>query len=92
MSPKLTVVVLTYNYGRFLPYCLDSILGQDFTDFELLILDNGSTDGTPEVVAPYLDDTRVRYTRHAMNMSAGYNWNLGIRSGSGRYFTLISAD
>ena len=92
MSPKLTVVVLTYNYGRFLPYCLDSILGQDFTDFELLILDNGSTDGTPEVVAPYLEDTRVRYTRHVMNMSAGYNWNLGIRSGSGRYFTLISAD
>lgn len=92
MSYQLTVVVLTYNYGRYLPYCLDSILGQDFTDFELLIFDNGSSDGTPDVVAAYLDDPRVRYTRHAINMSAGFNWNLGIRSGSGRYFTLISAD
>jgi glycosyltransferase involved in cell wall biosynthesis len=92
MTPQLTIAVTTYNYGRFLPTCLDSILGQDFTDFEVVVLDNGSTDDTRQVMQAYLHDPRVTYVRHAVNMSAMYNWNAAIRCGSGRYFTLVAAD
>jgi GT2 family glycosyltransferase len=90
--PLLTVAVTAYNYGRFLPVCLDSILGQDFTDLEVLVLDNCSSDDTQQVMRAYADDPRVRYIRHAINMSSVYNWNLAVRSGVGRYFALISAD
>ncbi|HWZ47129.1 MAG TPA: glycosyltransferase, partial [Herbaspirillum sp.] len=92
MSPQLTVVVTTYNYARFLAVCLDSILGQDFTEFEVVVLDNCSTDNTQQIMQSYVHDPRVSYVRHALNMSAMYNWNLALRSGSGRYFALISAD
>jgi glycosyltransferase involved in cell wall biosynthesis len=90
--PQLTVAVTTYNYARFLPICLDSILGQDFTDLEVVVLDNGSTDDTQQVMQAYLRDLRVKYVRHPVNMSALYNWNAAVRCGSGRYFALIAAD
>src|SRR5207244_4000882 len=59
-NPLLSVTVLNYNYARFLPGCLDSILRQSFQDFELIVIDDCSTDGSLEVIRPYLSDPRVR--------------------------------
>ena len=61
--PTVSVVVATYNYGRFLAGALDSVLGQTYPDFEVIVIDDGSTDETPAVIAPYLDNPRVRYER-----------------------------
>lgn len=91
-QPLLTVAVTAYNYAHYLPVCLDSILGQDFTDFELYILDNCSTDNTIEVVERYLQDPRVHYVRHEQNIGSLANFNYACKVGHGRYFALISAD
>ncbi|RAM63596.1 hypothetical protein RB25_09740 [Herbaspirillum rubrisubalbicans] len=91
-KPLLTVAVTSYNYAHYLPVCLDSILGQDFTDFELYILDNCSTDNTQEVVKQYLSDARVHYVRHVQNIGSPSNFNYGCKVGTGRYFAMISAD
>lgn len=61
MSPEVSVAIATYNYGRFLPSALDSVLGQTFHNLEVVVVDDGSTDDTAEVVRPYLADSRVRY-------------------------------
>ena len=63
MTPAVSVVVATYNYGRYLAGALDSALGQTLRDLEVIVVDDGSTDDTAEVVTPYLRDQRVRYER-----------------------------
>jgi hypothetical protein len=93
VSPILSVTVLNYNYGRYLPKCIESILGQTFRDFELIVIDDCSTDDSLEVIKPYLTDPRVRVVEHAANV--GYAGSLiegtEIHS-TGEFVTVISAD
>lgn len=63
MTPAVSIVMAAKNYARFLPEAVDSILAQSFADWELMIVDDGSTDTTPAAVKPYLVDTRVKYIR-----------------------------
>ena len=57
--PKVTVITPNYNYARYLPQRLDSILAQTYRDFELIIVDNASTDNSREVIESYAKDPRV---------------------------------
>lgn len=92
-GPRLSVTVLSYNYGRYLAGCLDSILGQTFTDFEVIVIDDRSTDGTSEMLAPYLRDPRVRSVRHEQNLGFVGSLIEGTEKLShGELVTVISAD
>ena len=51
--PKVSVVIPTYNRAHLLPECLESVLAQSFRDFEVIVIDDGSTDNTPEVVSAF---------------------------------------
>jgi len=62
-TPFFSVCIPTYNRANFLPQAIESVLAQDFTDFELIICDNASTDNTQEVVEKY-QDKRIRYCRY----------------------------
>lgn len=90
--PMLSVTVLNYNYAHYLPQCLDSILSQTWTDFELILINDRSTDNSLEVIQPYLADTRVRLVDHVQNK--GYVASLieGSELSRGKYMTVISAD
>ena len=57
--PKVSVCIPTYNYADYLPFAIESVLGQSFTDFELIIQDDCSKDNTAEVVERYLSDRRL---------------------------------
>ncbi len=59
--PRVSAAIITHNRAHYLPGAIDSILGQTFRDFELIVVDDGSTDATSDIVAPYLD--RIRYVR-----------------------------
>lgn len=89
--PTVSVIVAAYNYGRYLAACLDSLCAQTFVDWEAVIVDDGSTDDTPQVVARYLPDERIRYlcTDHVGQPAAK---NHGIRAASGRYVAFLDAD
>ncbi|WP_312513322.1 glycosyltransferase [Stutzerimonas nitrititolerans] len=91
-EPVLSVIIPAYNYARYLRQCVQSVLDQGFTDIEILVLDNGSTDETPEVMAAFRGEPRVRYMRNRHNYGAGHNWMNGLRIAQGRYFTFLSAD
>ena len=90
--PTLSVTVLNYNYAHYLPRCLDSILSQTRTDFELILINDCSTDDSLAVIEPYLADPRVCLVNHAQNK--GYIASLleGSELSRGRYITVISAD
>lgn len=72
MSVPLTVALLTYNRAHYLRESLPAIINQTYRDFELLVLDNGSTDDTPNVVLSFRDD-RLRYIRNAPGFNAAFN-------------------
>ncbi len=91
MSPKVSFVVPCYNLAHFLSECVESILAQTFTDFEVLIMDDCSPDNTGEVAASF-HDPRVRYIRNEPNLGHLRNYNKGIELSRGEYVWLISAD
>ncbi|MDE5096162.1 MAG: glycosyltransferase [Trichodesmium sp. St11_bin5] len=91
--PKVTVCLPTYNSGEFLRYAIDSILEQTFTDFELIISDDCSTDNTPEIIRSYLEkDSRIQYLQNSHNLGLFPNWNRCLESASGEYITVFAQD
>ena len=73
-TPLVSVGLFVYNGERFLKETLDRILNQTFTDFELIVSDNASTDRTGEIAQEYARrDSRIRYYRAEKNMGAGWN-------------------
>jgi glycosyltransferase involved in cell wall biosynthesis len=91
MNPKVSIIVPCYKLAHFLAECVDSILAQTFTDFEILIMDDCSPDNTREVAAKYTDP-RVIYIRNEPNFGNIRNYNKGIDLTRGQYVWLISAD
>lgn len=90
--PLVSIGVPAFNAERFLRRTLDSLLGQTLSDFELIISDNASTDGTPEICAEYVRrDHRVRYIRQECNIGAPRNWNTLVHEARGVYFKWASA-
>jgi glycosyltransferase involved in cell wall biosynthesis len=90
--PLLSVTVLNYNYGHYLPTCLNSILGQTFKNFELIIINDTSTDNSLEIIQPYLADSRVRLIDHQINKGFVASLIEGSEQSRGKYITVISAD
>ncbi|MCX5766081.1 MAG: glycosyltransferase family A protein [Gemmatimonadetes bacterium] len=91
--PVVSVGMPVFNGGDALHRAIDSILSQTFTDFELIISDNHSTDGTADVCAEYAArDRRVRYIRQARNIGAVANFEFVRTQARGRYFMWASAD
>jgi glycosyltransferase involved in cell wall biosynthesis len=91
MKPAVSVIVASRNYGRFLGGALRSILAQTMTDLEVIIIDDGSTDHTPEVVRPFLDDARVHYHR-TNGLGQSRAKNLGIMNAQGDWIAFLDGD
>lgn len=90
-DPTVSFVIPCYKLAHFLPECVNSILAQTYTDFEVLILDDCSPDETAEVARSF-QDLRVKHIRNDPNLGALPNYNKGIQSSRGKYVWLISAD
>ena len=91
--PKVSVCITTYNYARFLPEAIESILNQDFADFELLIIDDCSKDNTAEVVQKYAaKDARIRFSVNSPNVGMVNNWNLCLRQARGEFIKFVFGD
>jgi glycosyltransferase involved in cell wall biosynthesis len=91
--PVVSVGLPVYNGERFLASAIESILGQSFADLELIVSDNGSSDGTAEICERYArQDARLRYYRCAVNIGAGPNHNRVFRLARGKYFKWSAHD
>jgi len=85
--PMVTIGVPLFNAELYLPSALDSLLSQTFERFEIVISDNGSSDGTESICRRYAAlDGRIQYFRHDINRGAAWNHNFLIAQARGRYF------
>lgn len=92
-SPKVSIGLPVYNGERYLSEAIESVRSQEFTDFELLISDNASTDSTWEICRHYARmDRRIRLHRNDHNIGAIANFDLVLRKSTGRYFAWTAHD
>lgn len=88
-TPTVSVVIAAYNASRWIGETLESVLAQDYTDCEIILVDDGSTDDTAQIVARYGE--RVRYI-HKSNGGQPSARNVGIRAAQGEYVAFLDAD
>ncbi|MGZ4704104.1 MAG: glycosyltransferase family 2 protein [Acidimicrobiales bacterium] len=90
--PRVSVLITSYNYARFLPTAVDSVLNQSGVDVDVLVIDDASTDETPEVSEHLTRDTRVRVLRHEQNRGHIPSVNEGLDALEGDYVVKLDAD
>lgn len=89
--PQLTILIPTYNCARYILECVNSLLVQDYTDFELLIIDDGSTDDTEEIINA-IKDKRIVYLKNSVNIGIVATLNKGLKLAKGKYIARMDAD
>lgn len=93
-EPSISIIVASYNYAGLISEALDSILAQTYANFEVIIIDDGSSDNSVEVIKPYLDDTRFHLYTHENHVNRGLTdtVRLGLEKSSGDYVAFLEAD
>ena len=90
-APTVSVVIPTYNRAHVVHRAIDSVLGQTFADFELIVVDDGSTDGTEAVLSTYTDP-RIRYLVQLVNRGVSAARNRGIKEARGEFVAFLDSD
>lgn len=91
IRPLVSVCIPVYNSEAFVAAAVASVLKQTFNDFELIVLDNASTDGTSRILAQF-DDARLRIIRHTFNIGAVANFNTALSEARGEWVKILCAD
>lgn len=89
--PNVSVIIPTYNRAHLLGRAIRSVLNQTYQDFELIIVDDGSSDNTDELVKSF-DDIRIRYLKHKKNRGGAAARNTGIKAAKGKYIAFQDSD
>jgi len=93
LEPRISIGLPVYNGERYLAKSIESLLGQTYGDFELIISDNGSEEGTQAICQRYAElDERVRYYREEKNLGCAWNYNRVFELSRGEYFKWIADD
>lgn len=90
-APKVSVCIPAYQAQEYLQRVLDSVLAQTYDDFEVVVVDNNSSDGTAEILAG-IDDARLRIVRNAVTLPYVDNFNLAVGHARGEFVKLVCAD
>jgi glycosyltransferase involved in cell wall biosynthesis len=86
-----SIIIPTYNRAAFIRKAIDSVLAQRYKDWELIVVDDASTDDTLEILSHYKDD-RIRIIRHAINQERSTSRNKGIAAAQGEYICFLDSD
>lgn len=92
-TPKISILVPTFNYAEYIERALDSIISQNFESYEVIISDDASSDNTDSIVRPYVEkDERFHFFRHEKNLGMAGNWNWCLDMAKGEYIKFLFAD
>ena len=92
MAGKVSIIMPSYNTGQLIKETLDSVVAQTYSDWELIIVDDCSTDNTDEVVSPFLCDKRIRYIKNQKNSGAAVSRNVAIKEATGVWIAFLDSD
>lgn len=95
MSELVSIIVPVYNAGNFIRETMDSVLAQTYPNWELLLVEDGSSDGSADVIEEYIagkGESRIRLIRQPSNQGAARARNKGLEEASGRYIAYLDAD
>jgi glycosyltransferase involved in cell wall biosynthesis len=92
MDPLVSVVMAVYNEENNIREAIESILSQTFTDFEFIIIDDGSNDKTPEIIKSYKNDNRVQVITNPEQLNLAASLNIGIKIAKGKYIARMDGD
>ena len=91
--PKVSVIITTYNRAHLIGRAIQSVLDQTFQDFELIVVDDSSTDNTDEVIKEFQkEDQRIRYMKHDENKGGAAARNTGIGAACGEFIAFLDSD
>src|SRR5690606_27364966 len=92
IMPKVSVIIPVYNAEKYLRECLDSVLAQTFTDFEVLLINDGSTDASGKICDEYAEkDSRIKVF-HKENGGVSSARNLGLDNAKGEWISFVDSD
>jgi glycosyltransferase involved in cell wall biosynthesis len=91
-TPKISIVIPVYNSEKYLNEAIESILAQTFKDFELILINDGSTDRTEEIIKSYMSDPRVVYEKNVSNKGIVFSLNRGIELARAEIIARMDAD
>lgn len=91
--PRVSVIIPNYNHAAYLRQRMESVLGQTYRDFEVILLDDGSTDESRSVISEYANDPRVRIEFNEVNSGSTFKqWDKGMRLAHGEYIWIAESD
>lgn len=91
VQPLISIYITNHNYGRFISQAIESVLAQTIEDYEIIIIDDGSTDNSREIIEKYADNDKIRVilqNQHGLNVTN----NIAMRAASGKYIMRLDAD
>jgi len=91
MNPKASIIMAVYNEEKYVAAAIESILNQTFSDFELIIIDDGSSDKSSQVIASY-KDSRIKIVTNKANLNQAGSRNIGIKLARAEYCAIMDAD
>lgn len=92
MNELVSIIMPSYDTARFISETIDSVLRQTYVNWELIIVDDSSTDNTDEIVGAYLADKRIRYIKNEKNSGAAVSRNRALREARGKWIAFLDSD
>lgn len=92
MNELVSIIMPSYNTAQYISKTIQSVLNQTYIDWELIIVDDCSTDNTDEIIEPYLTDLRIRYIKNDINSGAAISRNRALREAKGKWIAFLDSD
>ncbi len=92
MNNLVSIITPSYNTARYIAETINSVLRQTYSNWEMIIVDDCSTDNTDEIVKPYLSDKRIRYLKNEKNSGAAVSRNKALREARGKWVAFLDSD
>lgn len=92
MNDLVSIVMPSYNTAKFIEETIESVLAQSYENWELILVDDCSTDNTDEVVSRFLSDERIRYIKNDTNSGAAVSRNRALREARGKWIAFLDSD
>lgn len=92
MEDLVSIIMPSYNTGRYISETIESVLAQTYINWELVIVDDCSTDDTDDVVKQFLEDNRIRYIKNEKNSGAAVSRNRALREARGKWIAFLDSD